>query len=275
MTNCFFGLSLKNIRMDWVYGITQTPVKGDTRLFLPGTWGMAASSDALEEARALAMSVVSLKKSSRPILAVFGATLLFTNLFGCATHDSTSAEPRPGSGVAEYQQITIQAEKAVTSALNSLEKVSAHTNDCPPNIRASLADNVQRLQVDSLRIRARAQAIQARGDAYFADWSETLKQIDNPAVREAAERNHSQLEQSFSQIKLASQQAGAAFRPFLSGMRQLHINLDNDASTAGSASGNELLKTTRDHGQEVLKQLGVITNELHEITRMLTPPSKK
>lgn len=261
--------------MDWVYGITQTPVKGDNRLFLPGSWGMAASSGAREEAKAHAMSVVSLKKSSSPILAVFGATLLFTNLFGCATHDSTSAAHGPGSGVAEYQQSTSQAQKAVTSALDSLEKISAHTNNCPPNIRASLAENVQRLQVDSLRIRARAQAIQARGDAYFADWSETLKKIDNPGVREAAERNHSQLEQSFSQIKLASQQAGAAFKPFLSGMRQLHINLDNDASTAGSASGNELLKTTRDHGQEVLKQLGVITNELHEITRMLTPSSKK
>jgi hypothetical protein len=236
---------------------------------------MAAFSGSLEEPEARAMSVVSPKGLSSDILLVLGLTLLMTGFFGCATHDSTSAAPQPGSGVAEYQQITRQAQKAVTSALSSLEKVSTHTNNCPPNIRASLADDVQRLQVDSLRIRARAQAIQARGDAYFADWSETLKRIDNPGVHEAAERNHSQLEQSFSGIKLASQEAGTAFKPFLSGLRQLHINLDNNASAVGSTSGNDLLKTTRDHGQEVLKQLGIITNELHEITRMLTPASKK
>lgn len=257
--------------MDWVYGITQTSVKGDNRLFLSDSWGMAASSGAREKAMPGAMSVVSLKSCSSAILAVLGSTLLITAFVGCATHDSTSAPTRPGSGVAEYQQLTIQAQKAVTSALNSLDKVSGHTNNCPQNIRASLADNVQRLQVDSLRIRARAQAIQARGDAYFADWSETLKQVDNPGVREAAERNHSQLEQSFSQIKLASQQAGAAFKPFLAGLRQLHINLDNDASAAGSTSGTDLLKTTQDHGKEVLKQLGTITNRLHEITRLLKP----
>jgi hypothetical protein len=256
-------------QMDWVYGITQTPVKGDNRLFLSGSWGTAASSTACEVAKTRA--ALSKKGFSSPIFVVFSVTLLMTGFFGCATHDSTSAAHRPGSGVAEYQQITSQAQKAVISALNSLEKVSAHTNNCPPNVRASLANEAQRLQVDSLQIRARAQAIQARGDAYFADWSETLKQIDNPGVREAAERNHSQLEQSFSQIKLASQQAGAAFKPFLSGLRQLHINLDKDASAAGSSSGSDLLKATRDHGQEVLKQLGVITNELHGITRMLTP----
>jgi hypothetical protein len=188
---------------------------------------------------------------------------------GCATNDGTSA-PRPGTGVAEYTQITKEAQKAVSATLDSLDKVSAHTNECPANLRETLARDVERLQVDSLRIRARAQAIQARGDAYFADWSETLKQIQNPGVREAAERNHPQLEQSFSRIKLASQQAGSAFKPFLSGVRQLHINLDNNPSATGSDSGSELLKTTRAHGQEVLKQLSVVTNELHEITVLLT-----
>jgi hypothetical protein len=194
---------------------------------------------------------------------------------GCATQDSTSPSPRPGTGVAEYTQITKEAQKAVTAALNSVDKVSAHTNDCPPNVREALARDVQRLQVDSLRIRARAQAIQERGDAYFADWSETLKQIQNPEVRAAAERNHPQLEQSFSKIKLASQQAGTAFKPFLSGLRQLHINLDNNPSAAGSGSGGELLDATRDHGREVLKELSVITNELHEITLMLAPAKSK
>jgi len=192
-------------------------------------------------------------------------------LSGCATHDSSKASPRPGSGIKEYQEMTKEAQTVVSAALNSLANVNAHTNDCPPNVRAALAHDLERLQVDSLRIRSRAQAIQARGDAYFADWSESIKQIPDPKVRDAAERHQPQLEQSFSRIKLASQQAGAAFKPFLAGVRQLHVDLENSPLAARSGSDNELLGTTREHGKEVLKQLSNITNELHEMTVLLMP----
>jgi len=210
-------------------------------------------------------------RGGRFLVGIIAITSTLVVLSGCATHEDANKGLRPGAGVAEYSEITKEAQKAVGAAVNSLDKVSTHTNECPPELRQELARDVQRLQVDSLRIRARAQAIQTRGDAYFADWSETLKQIQNPGIREAAERNHPQLEQSFSRIKSASQQAGTAFKPFLSGLRQLHINLDNNPSAAASESGTELLKATHGHGQEVLKQLGVITNQLHEITRMLKP----
>src|SRR5215471_14526516 len=91
----FYGLSLKNIRMDWDYGITQTPVKEGNRLFLSGSWGVAAPSGACEEARIRATSVVSQKGFSSPILAVFGVSLLMMGFTGCATHNRTSAD-RPG-----------------------------------------------------------------------------------------------------------------------------------------------------------------------------------
>jgi hypothetical protein len=265
--------------MDWVYGITQTAVKEANRLFLSGSWGVAASSipkmvapvTGNKSANVWVRFVVFPGESISSRLALIGLVLAMSFLVGCATHGGKNAATRPGSGVAEYTQITKEAQKAVSAALDSLNKLAAHTNDCPPNVRASLAHDLERLQVDSLRIRSRAQAIQARGDAYFADWSESIKQIPDPKVREIAERNHPQLEQSFSKIKASSQQAGAAFKPFLSGVRQLHINLESNPSAAGSGSGNELLRTTRDHGEEVLKQLSAVTNQLHEITVLLTP----
>src|SRR5689334_3816408 len=109
-------------------------------------------------------------------------------LCGCAGHEPKSTTPEFGSGVTEYKQLTEGALTAVHAALDSLNKVSAHSAPCPPDVIAEFSHQVQKLQIDSLRIRARGQAIQARGDAYFASWSESIARIKDPKIRNSAER---------------------------------------------------------------------------------------
>jgi hypothetical protein len=133
----------------------------------------------------------------------------------------------------------------------------------------AFSNQVQRLQIDSLRIRARAQAILTRGDAYFASWSESIARIKDPQVRAAAERFHPELAQSFSKIKLASQQAGGAFKPFLSGMRKLHVQLEKDSGLRQDDTTKELVSSTRANGEEVVRELGVVRGELDAVTKML------
>ena len=204
------------------------------------------------------------------VLACFAVAATFL-LPGCATKASNDAAPRPGSGVTEYRELTSEAVKAVRAALAALDKVSVASNPCPPKLVAAYAGEVQRLHVDSLRIRARGQAIQARGDAYFADWTENMARIQDPQIRERAERFRPELQQSFSRIKLASQQAGAAFKPFMSELRMLRVQLDKPLPSIADDTTKDLIRTTRGHGGEVLQALSGIDNELDTITRLLTP----
>src|SRR5580765_61441 len=67
--------------------------------------------------------------------------------------DTTPAEP--GSGIVEYRQLTKESLAALHVVLDSLNKVQAQPNPCPPKVIETFADHVNRLQVDSLRIRAR------------------------------------------------------------------------------------------------------------------------
>jgi hypothetical protein len=199
------------------------------------------------------------------------ALVFWCLLGGCATQQSDTSAPEPGSGVVEYKQITKEAIASLHTALDSLDKVSTQPNPCPPKVITAFSDEVQRLQIDSLRIRARAQAIQARGNAYFASWSESIARIKDPRVRALAERYHPELEQSFTKIKLASQQAGGDFKPFLSGLRTLRLQLQKGSSLTQDADTKELVRATRAHGDEVVWQLGVLSAELEDVTRMLTP----
>jgi hypothetical protein len=169
----------------------------------------------------------------------------------------------------EYQQITKEALAALHGALDSLDHIANQTTPCPPKVIAEFSDKVQRMQVDSMRIRARVQAIEARGDAYFADWSESIRRIKDPNVRAAAEHFHPQLEQSFGKIKLASQGAGKEFKPFLHGLRMLRLHADKHSGLRHEDATQDLVRTTRNHGEGVIDQLKVIQAELENISGML------
>jgi hypothetical protein len=206
----------------------------------------------------------------RIAIASFAVAATFL-LGGCATKDSAESAPRPGSGIEEYRQLTGEAATAVRAALVALDKVSAASNPCPPKLVTAYVNEVQRLHVDSLRIRARGQAIRARGDAYFADWTENMARIQDPQIRERAERFRPELQECFSRIKLVSEQAGTAFKPFMSGLRMLRIQLDKPPPAIADDTTKDLIRTTREHGGEVLQALSGIDKELDTITRLLTP----
>jgi hypothetical protein len=215
-------------------------------------------------------------KSALPNAVCFLALSIACLVASCATKqsetttsDATPAEP--GSGIVEYRQLTKESLVALHVVLDSLNKFEAQPNPCPPKVIETFADHVNRLQVDSLRIRARAQVIQARGDAYFASWSESLARIKKPEVRAAAEHFRPEFEQSFSRIKLASKEAGSEFNPFLHGLRMLRIDLEKDPDCMKENAAKELVRTTREHGKEVIRQLNAVNTELESITKMLTP----
>ena len=192
-------------------------------------------------------------------------------LVGCATNDTAREAPKPKDGIAEYREIVREALAAIATALSSLDRVRAQTDRCSPRIVRAFSKEVQTLQAESIKVRARNQAMQARGDAYFAHWEENLARVKDPRVRELAQRHHLQLLQSFARIKQTSQQTGDAFRPFLSGLRKLQLTLENDSGCLGTDATRELVRSTRQKGRQVQAGLVAIRQELDAMTGLLTP----
>ena len=201
-------------------------------------------------------------------LALFAAAL--AGFAGCATKPEDRNGPRAREDVAEYRQIALDAQKVVKATLQSLDRAAAHTS-CPPRVFKAFTQDVQRLEVDSFKMRARAQAMRARGKAYFEQWHEHLASLKDPEVRKLAEQRHDLLQQSFSRIHLTSQQTREAFQPFLAGLRRLRNGLENDPGFASADSAKLLVRTTRDHGQKVEAGLADILEELKSVAAALKP----
>ena len=185
-------------------------------------------------------------------------------LTGCATAPKLR-------GVEDYKSITAQATTEVNLALGALEKVSANADRPTPHLVTSFNESVKRLEVNSQTVRAKAQAIQARGDAYFASWNQNIATIKDPKVRQLAASHHPELLESFSKIKDSSKAAGTAFRPFLSGLVQLRTQLELTQNQPLTAAQKEQVHIIRENGLLVIASLRQINSELANVTQMLTP----
>jgi hypothetical protein len=190
---------------------------------------------------------------------------------GCATNDRKGKDDKPGSGagVRDYQQLTVQAKNEVHNALGALERIAAETNRCADKLVLGFSDQVTQLEVESLRIRARAQTIQARGEAYLDAWSSGSNGLGQTAPQPA--ERLPQMRQSFDNVKLASAEVSTAFRPFLSGLHKLRTRLELDPGTVQKPETRELIRTTREQGQQVVRDLEAITNELQVLAALLVP----
>jgi len=193
-------------------------------------------------------------------------------LIGCVSTETAWKEPTPRQDFIEYRRIVVQAMSQIEAVLHALDEVCVQANRDPRPAYQAFAKAVHRLEVDSIKVRARTQAMRARGDAYFEHWEAYLAGVENTQVRTLAEQRRPELKRSFEQAQSASQQVRAAFRPFLSDLQKLRAILEADPSLARIDSAKELILAAKDKGRDVLQGLDRVLAEMNAMTALLRPP---
>ena len=193
-------------------------------------------------------------------------------LIGCASPDTASKEPTPRDDFQEYRQLVVEATGLVDTTMRAVDEMSAQANRDPRSAYQAFAKAVHRLEVDSIKVRARTHAMRARGDAYFEHWEKYLAGVNNEQVRQLAEQHRPELKQSFEQAQQASHQVREGFRPFLSDMQKLRAVLETDPSLAHIAAAKSLILAAQDKGRHVHQGLNRVLAEMNSMTAMLRPP---
>jgi hypothetical protein len=191
-------------------------------------------------------------------------------MVGCASKAPSPAEPSPGSGIAEHRMAVADAQKALCRMLTSLAAVSAQSDRCSPKVVAAFSDEFQRFEVESVQLRERFQAMQARGDAYFGSWHDQMAQGQAPQRRAFLENQRPALQEHFQKIKVLSEQGREAFGSFLAGLRKLRNSLERDPASLGTQTMQETLPSTRAYGEHVDRCLVTIGRELDSMSAIMT-----
>ena len=88
---------------------------------------------------------------------------------------------------------------------------------------ARFDDALQRLEVVSIKARARVEAMEKRGEVYFEEWAVEFSNTSND--RRVAQERFAELHGHFQAILKDTGQVRQAFRPFLEGLRGLRTKL--------------------------------------------------
>jgi hypothetical protein len=191
---------------------------------------------------------------------------------GCASTETARKEPTLREDFLEYRQLVVLAMSQMDAALRSLDEVAVQANGNPGRAYKSFAQAVQRLEVDSIKVRERTQAMRARGDAYFEHWEKYLAAVEDAGVRQRSEEHHTELKAYFEEVRQASQQVREVFRPFLSDLQKLRAVLEAEPTLAGIDSQKNLILAAKDKGRQVQQGLDRILAGMNSITALLRPP---
>src|SRR5262245_17770861 len=106
------------------------------------------------------------RRSFRAVLCGCVNCLFFALLLaGCAT-DNRQPVAESGSGAREYHRATVKARDALNASISTLDTMSR-----PGGVNARTVENFDdayyQLEVASVSVRSKTEAIMARGDKYF------------------------------------------------------------------------------------------------------------
>ena len=211
-------------------------------------------------------------RSSRSPWRLVPQAAVVAALAGCATTETGPNAPTPRADFIEYRQIVVQSMVLMDATLRSLDEISVQAHRDPRPAYEAFAKAVHRIEVDSIKMRARTQAMRARGDAYFEHWEEYLATVKSEQVRKLAEEHRPELKQSFEQVHLAAQQVREGFRPFLSDLQKLRAVLEADPTLGHIDAQKGLILAAKDKGRQVQQGLDRILAEMNSTTALLRRP---
>ena len=189
-------------------------------------------------------------------------TSVILTLTGCVSHNRAAPQQALIDDAVDLHTLVADSLNSIQPTILTLEALGTLIGLCPLEGFAQLASDIDRMQVDSLRFRAHAQAMRSRGDAYFDEWQRHSAMATDPAAANLALPRHPLLQQNFDNIQRLSQQAGEALRSFFSDVRVLRRVLEDAPGTSVSDSTKELIRQTEEKGRRAQKVLESIDREL-------------
>jgi hypothetical protein len=187
---------------------------------------------------------------------------------GCRT---TPDDAGARSDAGEYRRVTGHFIKAVDETLRLLDRATAPTARNPRSAILKFADAVDTLEVDSMAARARAEAMRARGQAYFATWQEHLTVVKDERVRQLALKHRDELDVRFEKLRATAQQLRETFRTFLTDLKELRDSLESQPTAAHVAAESARIAQTKARGQQVQESLQTLMAELEATAALVTP----
>ena len=110
-----------------------------------------------------------------------------------------------------------------------------------------------------------ASSMDAKGQAYFAEWDQQLASIQNEDIRERSSERRKAIEASFSKLQKQYGEAKGAFQPLLANLRDIRTALKADLTLPGIDALKPVVKTVDKEKGSVEKELKDLVDGFREL----------
>jgi len=168
---------------------------------------------------------------------------------------------------------TLRTESArernqITLTLEELNRMTVAGVDLRPQFEKFKAELVK-MEDQAKTARQRAISMKEKGQAFFADWEQHAKSIQNEDIRKEAEKRLNKRKKSYGKILSSMEDAKDELVPFMSDLNDVRKLLDSELTAKSVSSTKGLIRQANWHGDDVRESLTDMEKELDRVAAEL------
>jgi len=203
-----------------------------------------------------------------------------SSLAGC----KTSGYDRADAAVSSLNDLStegIRGQQQINKTIASLERIQATADSDPRPAFDAFKSDLATLQSIAATARSRGNSLRERAKAHYTAWEAELRQISSDELRARGEERLAKARARFEELSKKWQEAGEAYNPFETDLKDLRIALEHDLNPSGIKSHGDLIKKAKKDGDTVIERIDkalVVTREIRqemEAQRSAAPSTTK
>jgi len=199
--------------------------------------------------------------------SVFRSSLAFAvaGALLCAAGCSSTPDAKATVGsMSQFGLETAKVKDGIDASLKSLDTLAGTRDEDLKTPYQAYAKSVAALEDQAKVVRAQAEDMQAKGDAYFKAWE------TEAATPEMSSERKAQLTEAYAKIKDDTIAARDAFQPFLASLKDVQSYLSLDLSRKGIDSVQDLAKKAKANGDVVKAKIETVIQQTNSVRGMLS-----
>lgn len=161
-----------------------------------------------------------------------------------------------------------QVRNQITLTLEELNRLTVKEVELRPQFE-KFTTELAKMEMQARIAAARADSMKDKGEAFFAEWEEQVKSIQNEDIRKEAEKRLAKRKKSYGKILSAMVEAKEELVPFMSDLNDIKKLLDSELTTSSVGATKSLLRTANWHGEDVRESLMDVEKELDRVSAEL------
>jgi len=161
-----------------------------------------------------------------------------------------------------------QSRNQIKLTLEELSRLSVPGVELRPQLEKFKAE-LAKMEQKAVSARERADAMKSKGQAFFDEWEQQVKSIQNEGIRKEAAGRLAKRKKSYNKILTTMQEAKTQLVPFMSDLNDIKKLLDSELTAGSVASAKMIIRQANWHGEDVTESLTDVEKELDRVSAEL------